>query len=352
MATEKSISFRAQLKSNALDLISAIGWNCGHTTELIAGLVSKLAAYTEEGVHLAPAIFICSSVSELVKRAGTGEHVPLSPPGIPTGTAAGQILKAAAPLCGGYWHVYVERAKNGETLQFGVFCGSSDPSALTVEQVVLEEFTREFPVVQVAQSSLNKVEVRTNAGDAVEFRFTDEKDVNELTGREDLVTLAKTIARDVAESKEEFVGLALRLLTDAIMKSHGTLIAVVAKGQGIPAALGDVITFQHPIDLHSRLLAHTAEGRTAVSVSNLQVAADLLRGLISSDGIIVFDSAGRVLGYRGFIVGGEDAVLLEGGARARAFRAMKNLVGIDFLAAFFRSQDGRMKTVTGANAND
>lgn len=352
MATEKTVSFRSNLKSNAHDLISAIGWNCGHTTDLIAGLVSRLAAYTEEGVRLTPSVFLCSSISELVKRAGAGEYLPLSPAGVPTSTAAARILKAAASLCSGYWHVYVERAANGETLQFGVFCGSSDPSALKVEQVVLGSPDLEFPVVRVAQSGLNKVQVRTNAGDLVEFGFNDDKDGIDLHDRDEVRRLAQIIASDVPEAKEEFSGLVERLLSDAILRSHGTLIAVVPHGSGIPNELNDVIKFNKPVDLHSRLVAHSNEGRTAVSVSHLQTAADLLEGLISSDGIIVFDTTGNVLGYRAFIVGDDGAVLSEGGARSRAFRAMKLLNSTVLRAGFFRSQDGRMELAVQGDANE
>ena len=152
MPNEKSVSFRAQLRGNVGDLIGKIDWHCAHTTNLIVGIISKLAAYTEEGVPMTPPVFICSSISELVQRAGVGEFFPLSKSGIPTAAAASQILKAAAPLCFGHWNIYVERAPNGETLQFGVFCGSSDPSALRVDQVVLEGFTPDFPLVRISQT--------------------------------------------------------------------------------------------------------------------------------------------------------------------------------------------------------
>lgn len=78
MAFTKSVSFRAHLVSNTMDLMSEIGLECSLTSRLIAGIVSQLAAYTEEGVPLKPAVFICNSISELLQRAGVGEFVPLS----------------------------------------------------------------------------------------------------------------------------------------------------------------------------------------------------------------------------------------------------------------------------------
>lgn len=104
MAIEKSISFRSNLESNSLDLIRKVGWNCARTSELIAGMVSQLAAYTEEGVPMSPSVFICSSVSQLVQLAGIGEHIPLSAE-IPLESAGAKILKDAAPLCFGHWRI-------------------------------------------------------------------------------------------------------------------------------------------------------------------------------------------------------------------------------------------------------
>ena len=341
MPKERSISFRAQLKANTQDLIREVGWNCAYTIDLIAELVSKLAAYTEEGVPMRPAVFICSSIAALVQRSGAGEFVPLSKVGVPTANSAAKILKAAAPLCYGNWNIYIERSDNGATMQFGVFCGSSDPSVLTVDRVVLEGYTPEFPLVRIAQTAINKVEVRTNAGDGVEFRFNDEQDVSALDDRQDIRKLAQAIAEKTAAPIDNFSQLLDRLLSDAIFNSHGTLIAVVPSGAPIPTELKDIIEINPPLNLFERLHNHVNEGRTATTVSRLQTAAELLSGFISSDGITVFSDSGLVLGYRAFVSSNDVITLSDGCARSRAFKTMKTLVGKGRLAAFFRSQDGR-----------
>jgi hypothetical protein len=120
---EKSISFRADLLSNTLDLLKEIDIECARTANLVVAVASALAAYTEEGSPLTPSVFICNSISDLVKRSGVGEFVPLSRP-ISMENAATSILKAAAPVCSRTWNVYVERSHDGKTCQFGVFCGS------------------------------------------------------------------------------------------------------------------------------------------------------------------------------------------------------------------------------------
>lgn len=353
MPSAKSVSFRTHLVSNTVDLIEEIGLHCGRTSKLIAGIVSQLAAYTEEGVPLTPAVFICNSISELLQRAGVGEYVPLSEE-IPLETAGPTILKAAAPLCRDNWRIYIERSLNGENCKFGVFCGSSDPSSLSVDEAVLCDFSDGFPIVKIAQSAINKVEVRTNSGSGVEFRFNNDVDVAELNGQAHIEGLAGAISAGLGDQAEMFSSFVGRLLSSAISNCHGTLIAVVSSDiKALPASLQDAVHLTPPIDLFERVRLHADEGKTAISVSRLQAAAELISGFIGSDGITVFNNAGCILGYRAFIRSNEIANA-SGGARSRAFSSMKQLVGSELSAAFFRSQDGRtdLHLNVGGGANE
>jgi len=290
---------------------------------------------------MAPPVFICNSISELIQSAGVGEYVPLSSV-VRLDTAGPTILKTAAPLCKDNWRIYVERSQNGETCQFGVFCGSGDPSSLMIDEVVLEGFSEGLPIIRIAQTSTNKVEVRTNAGSVIEFRFNDDADVNQLNGKAEIFELSRSIAKNVESHVELFSEFVNRLLTLAIKNSHGTLIAVVPENaHDLPGALKDVVLLQTKVNLYERFRLHLDEGKTAISVSRLQAAAELISGFISSDGITIFNSAGCVLGYRAFIYGDAAAPQSSGGARSRAYVAMTTLVGQELETAFFRSQDGR-----------
>lgn len=335
-----------------MDLIRDVNWECARTSKLVTGIVSRLAAYTEEGVAMTPSVFICNSISELLQRAGMGEYVPLSSD-IPLDDAAGpKLLKEAAPLCRDNWRIYVERSNTGDTCRFGVFCGSSDPSSLTVDEVVLDDIASGFPIVKIAQSATNKVEVRTSAGNRIEFRFNDDVDVHELTGQAHIQSLARAIASGVGSQAEVFAGFVERLLSSSIKNSHGTLIAVLPAGINVlPQSLQDVVPLSPSVSLYERFRLHLDEGKTAVSVGRLQTAAELVSGFICSDGITVFNSSGNVLGYRAFIRSDVADTPSSGGARSRAYAAMCRIVGNDLDAAFFRSQDGRtefcQKTVEG-----
>lgn len=341
MSFEKSVSFRTQLQSNVTDLIRGVDLHCARTSQLISGIVSSMAAYTEEGVPMAPSVFICNSISALVQRSGMGEYVPLSDDE-PLESAGAKLLKAASPLCKENWRIYVERSEDGKTCRFGVFCGSSDPSSLSVDEVVLESFELQFPIIRITQNATNKVEVRTNAGSRIEFRFNDDIDIPILDSHIHLNSLAKAIAKRVESHSDMFAGFIERILSTAIKNSHGTLIAVIpSMSDSLPTTLQDVVKLSPPVDLFERFKRHLDESKTSVSMSRLQAAAELVSGFICSDGITIFNSSGKVLGYRAFIRNGGDAQPSSGGARSRAFAAMTQLVGDDLDAAFFKSQDGR-----------
>ncbi|MBX9776634.1 MAG: hypothetical protein K2Y71_19830 [Xanthobacteraceae bacterium] len=342
MPSEKSVSFRAHLLSNATDLLAEVDLHCARTAKLVVSIVSHLAAYTEEGTPLAPSVFICNSITQLVKRAGIGEHVPLSQLE-DTETAAGKVLKICAPLCSSNWRIYVERSINGEHCHFGVFSGSTDPTALTVDEIVLDGFEAGFPIVRISQNVTNKVEVRTNSGSAIEFRFNDDLDVPDLHDRTHVRALSKVIGSTVGTQSESFSGFVERILAESVRDSHGTLIAVISDKDGaLPEVLKDAVLLSPPLDLFERYRLHMDEESSVVSVGRLQTAAELVAGIVRSDGVTVFDTLGKVIAYRAFVPMEGQQVTATGGARTRAFVALQAFIGSGLEAIFFRSQDGRM----------
>jgi hypothetical protein len=337
---EKSVSFRSELVAKAADLIKEIDIDSTRPAMLISGIVSQLAAYTEEGTPLSPSVFICNSITNLTQQAGAGFHIQLSE-NIEIDTAGPKILKAAAPLCTDNWNVYIELSANMKCCSFGVFCGSADPSSLTVDEIALDSYADGFPVIRILQTAINKVEVRTNAGSAIEFRFNDDTDIQKLEERDQVSKLSRAISKNILDG-EAFAQFIERILASAIRKCHGTLIAVAPCGGDITTKeFKDSVALMPPIDLYKMFKSHADEGKTASTVGRLQVASELVAGFIRSDGITVFANDGTVVCYRAFIHGGENSTPASGGARSRAFRAMTALLPSSLEAAFFRSQDGR-----------
>jgi len=100
----------------------------------------------------------------------------------------------------------------------------------------------------------------------------------------------------------------------------------------------DGIILENPIDFDQ--LVHDLR-RDRIPSSSLDSKGYLLSGMLNSDGIILFDNKGRLLGYNCFIkLGSKDKSTGSGGARKRAFAALKGKIGKGVCAAFMQSQDG------------
>ena len=65
----------------------------------------------------------------------------------------------------------------------------------------------------------------------------------------------------------------------------------------------------------------------------------LVKGMLNTDGIILFDNKSRLLGYNCFMkINRKENVI--GGARKRAFAALSAKLGRGLCAVFMQSQDG------------
>jgi hypothetical protein len=98
----------------------------------------------------------------------------------------------------------------------------------------------------------------------------------------------------------------------------------------------DGVMLEKPIDFAS-LVSDLKKER--IDSSHLESKGHLLQGMLNSDGIILFDNKGRLLGYNCFVkVNNKDNVI--GGARKRAFASIKSKINRGLSAAFIQSQDG------------
>ena len=216
------------------------------------------------------------------------------------GPAAAKVLKEAAPLAIGNWAIFLERASETE-LRYGLFTGSTDPSAISLSEIALELQDSSFPVILIRQLGPNRVEIRSNASRSRYFQF--HGNIQPTRYEEvDLSALAICISRGAPDDISVILpGVIKRIISDALQNAHGTLIAVTPADMGIPASLHDIVRIEPCLDLAKRLQHHHQDGASASSLSSLQAAANLIHGMISSDGITVFQHGGKLLGYRAFI---------------------------------------------------
>ncbi len=295
-------------------------------------LIVLLSRYQEEGVDLSPRVYITSDVQAMAKMLPGGEQYKL---GISSADQKGikQALKKCAPLATGDWMIYI--ADGGDKIEYGVFKGESNPISVSIDSIILSK-ENDFRAVRVSQLAKDCVETHSSNGDR-HYIFLNHRDEDSPPPLQFLENLVEVITSEVGDEHREALNSYLnKLLYDALRQSHGCLIAVSAD-ENVPELLAaDGVILERPIDF-SQLVAEVAGKRT--DSAQLDSKGTLLKGMLNSDGIIIFDSKAKLLGFNCFVktVNADEVV---GGARKRAFATLSTNVGKALRAAFMQSQDG------------
>lgn len=254
-----------------------------------------------------------------------------------------QALKRTAPLATDGWSIYLQ---DSESLEYGVFRGSGNPLSVAIDDVLLKG-VEPLSVVKVFGVAEECVEIRASNGDYHHVFLDHRKDDTPppLQYLDQLV--ASITARCANDSREPLQSFLKKLLFAALRESHGCIIAVTNMGR-VPSFLShDGVILDAPIDFYG-FVGQLKKGEIEPNVLSNKGA--LLKGMLNTDGLILFDNLGRLLAYNCFVkVKHEPGVV--GGARRRAFAAITAKVNKGLTAAFIQSQDGWTEFVGANNGN-
>ena len=338
-----NITFRTQLLGNISDFCTETALPFA-TPEVVVELVVRLARYQEEGVRMTPQVYLTDNIDALISMLPEGEKLPLSSTTSDIGGVE-EVLKISAPLAIGDWRVFVQPSENG--MDFGVFRGSANPISVGVDEVVLTE-QQEAIVVKAHRVADECVQIRSSTGihHHVYFNHRREDSPPPLQHLEDLVD---SMVRSVDDAEKEPVqSLLARTLTSALLKAHGCTLAVTNMRKPPKVLSGDAVLLGEPIDFPFLIRELKKDERAGTMRYALERQAELVEGMICSDGITLFDEHGRLLGYRCFVRLPRTGKV-TGGARRRAFATLRSHVGHGISAAFMQSQDGWTDFEDGAN---
>ncbi len=339
----KVITFRSALKSSIGDFLADAKMTCAETEEGLISLVVALADYREEERPLFPRILICDDVATVLKNVqGTGQIEIGAGDRIP-GTLQ-RALKKCAPLTSNGWAIWIERGLN--TFTYGVF-REPMPTALDIRATLHD--TEDAPALRallVAQHAAGTIELVSTGRPGIRIHLSGQRDEDVAT-EDSLSKVANSSAADIADegdAKGSYINFFTTVLQDLLRRGHGTLIAVVPRdSDDWKSAASDAVVLREPIDLAGQL-AVLLGSPTAVAYFELASSIEVISGMLNSDGITVFDSGGRVVGFNWFIRTETDSLAPSeklGGARHRAYFALGALVSSgDVLCCYIRSSDG------------
>ena len=306
------------------------------TPEVMVDLIVRLARYQEEGMKLSPQVYLTDDIDLLIKLLPDGEKLTLSattadPRGIE------EMLKICAPLAVGEWRIFGHQ--RGQRMTFGVFRGSGNPISVGVDEIVLTD-QNTAAVIKSHRVADECIQISSSKGSHhhhVFFNHRKEESPPPLRHVENLVRL---ITKHVDDDERDVVqSFLMRILTPALLNSHGCILAVTSMSKPPQILSKDAVILDEPIDFRSITRDIRIAGRATRLTYSSDKRAELLQGMLRSDGITLFDQRGKLLGYRCFIrISGKGGVV--GGARRRAFETLRRHLGRGLAGAFMQSQDG------------
>lgn len=326
-----NITFRTQLLGGVTDFCNESQLSLV-TPYLLVELIARLVGYQEENVKLSPQIYFTDNIDLLTGMLPGGDQVDLATASVDE-IGVEKMLKLSAPLAVGDWRVFAQ--KSGDDMRFGLFRGSSSPISVNVDDIILTDQNK-TAVVKAHQVARDCVEI-TNSQGFHHYVFFDHSKEDTQPPFQHTQNLINAISRRVERKMQGAVqSLLTRRIVNALRKSHGSVIAVTNMSNPPKLLSKDAVILDEPLDfpalisqlIHEDLLPEFLDSK-----------ANLLEGMICSDGITLFDERGRLHGYRCFIQipPKQDIV---GGARRRAFSTLCNHLGRGLSAVFMQSQDG------------
>jgi hypothetical protein len=329
------LSYRNVLEGSLTAFLDASDLEGLATPSALAELVIGLSGHREEGRPLAPSVFLCDD-GEALRAALGGTALLWVGVGPVEPVTVRYALKVLAPLATSGWSMVFER--RGDTWRLGLV--RTDDFVLS--HTPLGRFNQVAPgrlrAVGVLQLTAQVVTVRASSGEARDIYLsgapvTDAPAVmldqlrpaltRHLVGGPEVATAVWTFYR--------------RVLLDSLRDPHGSLLAVLRTGAAVPSELEDAALLDQPIDV-AGLVRQTQAGDGDARVT-LQGVSGLLLRMLGSDGVTLVRSDGAVLGFNGFLRPA-GRLRVAGGARRRAWLALRELVGDKLVAALTRSQDG------------
>lgn len=329
-----NITYRTQLLGSIADFCAECALPLA-TPEVVVDLLVRLSRYREEGTELAPQVYLTDDIDLLVKMLPEGEKLPISVTSINAGGVE-EMLKLCAPLARGEWRVFGQERE--QLLHFGLFRGLANPLSITVDDTLLSE-QDEINVIKAHQIADQCVQLRSskNHNHYVFFNHRRQESPPPLQHIDDLVSyIVKSLHIDEKDRMKSFMK---NTVTNALLGSHGCILAVTNMKRAPKFILRDALLLTAPIDFPAMIRELMRSTNTSTWLQFIEKKAELVTGMIGSDGITLFDQYGRLLAYRCFIpTPGETAVV--GGARRRAFDTLTRHLGKGLSAAFMQSQDG------------
>lgn len=342
MKKNKPISIRPLLLGESVTFLKEESMDCLITQDGLVELISQLVYYKEEGKSLYPEIYIFDDLV-LIKQVLPSSQFCFIGQGEKTKETMLKALKKCAPLTEKGWAIYILRSV--DSFEFGVFRAGTTILSVSIADTLIDEEQETLKVILVHQVAERIIEVKGIKADSLMITFGSQVEAKD-SPIENLDKFTDKIVSDVSSPlKEPTKSFYKKLFLEVLQKGHGTLACVKSvKKKKIPRKLEDGIILKSKINIPNSI-------KDVLDKNDLQANAilegefSLISGMMQSDGITIFNSAGEVLAYNVFVKHPQKVLntRTSGGARSRTFLTLCDMIGNDVVSAYIQSQDGKIE---------
>ena len=315
--------------------------------EFVGSLVAQLYGHSDEGKRVAPSVYLTNHLARAADALCATEVRLLSQDAM-NEQGARRLVTLCAPLASDDWAVFCEVSGGG--IAYGMFrFGETD---YRVKPHVVECAARStqrdgLEIARVWESGPGKVELHSSSGDLYRLRLKSRsRRLQDETVRNLLASICPV---DEIPNVAKTIRVLRGVVHDVVQQHKGCMIAVVDASWAGGAPCEDAVVLNSPIGFPS-MLRDVRKG--TLRADAVEKSAELVKSMVLSDGIAVFDSAAQFRAYRWFVQLPRQSEQPTGGARERAFGALSALVDDGALqAAFIQSSDGMLKFRQGDGSN-
>ena len=339
------VSFRDTVSSQMGDFLLGVGFRIsGDATQILKNelveVANLLSDYYEEGTHLFPEIILVDDFAQFLKEY----------PCICNEFYFGELkektlqraIKMCAPLANSGWVIFIE--VRGRNVCWGVVNVELTAVTTPLYNQIIEDDLDNYHLVYIRNVGMKTVEF-TSRGNKnnylVSLSLKNIEDIlkDDVAGFCDIII--KGVEGDCTEPKE----MIEKAINTAIQRGHGNLIVVIEdKGDEtvIPDVLKNGVRIA-PIDFIELYDSYSKNKGNVLIHSNLEKNIDLIISMMNHDGIMVFTTKGRAIGFH-YIVENNIKTTEEndGGSRHKAFNKLCTTPQI--IAVLMRTQEGVTKT--------
>lgn len=338
-----NISLKETVSSNVGDFLLHLNYRTQQIDLLkngIVDIINLLSDYYEEGAHLYPEVLFIDDM-DFFKVVNKDIYVYYE--GAILETEFSRAVKICAPLAIDGWSVFICVSPDKDLMVWGIVSIEKDVSSLTLYQEVLgmEEFPYKF-------FFLRNIGVKTVAiKSAVQPDLIISLSLHEIGDLiENKVEVFSRIITEACNYERDAVTTAMVKTIDRAFKTgHGNLLVAI---DGF--SLEDVArVFTNGVYTDISVAKMVLDKNTAGSAPDKVYAGNTLRmnlslivTMLNSDGITLFTTDGRVVGFHHIVDNSKASdSQVAGGSRSKAFGALTKIPFVK--AVLMRRQEGDIK---------